>query len=867
MIATPWTSRSRRAEELDAEIRAHLEMAIAEHMARGASRADAERAARREFGNATHIAEVTRDMWGGRWIERIAADVRYASRALLRVPVFTGVAVLTLALGIGANVAVFTVLNGVLLRPLPFRDPGRLFLLTMDGGNTGPFERPPSLDEQTFVEMRRRSHAFERVAMFAGTQMTLTGAGDPVRLSAGSVTADFMAALGVNAAIGRTFLSDEDTPGKERVVLLGDQLWRGRFGADAGIVGKTLSLDGTPHVVIGVMPGGMTFPYAAQLWVPMVVGADAHNAFVRPVVGRLAAGATADAAQRELEHVASSVPRRDEARFLVLPLKDLLTAKVRSSLFVFAGAVGFVLLIACANVANLLLIRAATRRHEVGVRRALGASRARLLTSMLTESVIIAMLGGALGLWVSVWGVRALLALAPQGRIPRVEEIHADVTVLSVSFVATIVVGVLSGLIPAIASTRGDLRTAMTDGGRTTTGGHERVRRILVMAELAIAIVLLTGAGLLQRSFARIRAVDPGFRPDSVIAMNVNLPQASYRTAASMRVFHATVVDRLTRIPGVRSAAVVNWAPLNPQLLAGDFHVENVTRSGWADKMAVSPGYFRTMGIALLHGRDFTAQDDDRVPGVVILSRAVARRFWPPDGAAAIGTRITMDDHPSAASTWLTVVGVVDDVVQQSFTKARDPALYQPVAQTTHRFFLSDMTFAVRTSANAADVAGAMRAVIHELDANLPVERIRTMQEMIASTMAAPRFEARLLAVFSLLALILAAVGTYGVLAYDVAARTHEIGVRMALGARRGDVVRMVLRRAVGVAVPGIVLGVAGALALTRVLAGSLFEVRPTDPTTFGTVCLVLAAVALAASVIPARRATRVHPVTALRHD
>lgn len=865
----PWRSRAEREEELRAELEMHLRMAVADRVARGESAEDAERAARREFGNDVLVAEVTREMWGGMWLDRFVRDVRYGARGLRRSPGFALAAILTLALGVGANTAVFTVVNGVLLRPLPFERPHELYLISHMEADS-PFEMPPSMYEGTYLEVRRRNRAFEQVASFAPTQLTLTGAGAPVRVPAALVTADFMSVLGVRAALGRTFAADEDRRGREHVVVLGDGLWRERFGASSAVIGEALMLNGRPHTVVGVMPPSFSFPYNAELWVPMVSELSPNVSWMRPVVGRLRAGVTRAGAEREVERIATSVeaPPGHVLTTRVVPLRELLTAEVERSLLIFAGAVAFVLLIACANVANLLLIRGAGRRHEIAVRAALGASRGRIVRQLLTESALIALLGGIAGIILSFWGVRGLLAIAPEGRIPRVGEIRIDGVVLAVSLGATLLAGLLFGLVPALAVTRQRLRGALGEGARTL-GGHERLRRSLAIAEIAFAIVLLTGAGLLLRSFARVRAVDPGFEPDRVVAMSLNLPDADYPAPTQLQAFHTALLDNLTGIPGIEHSGAVNWAPLTAQLVRGDFSIEGVVempRGYILDKMTATPGYFGALGIELLHGRDFTAQDDARAPGVVVISQSVAQMFWPPHGADAIGKRLTGEDDPKAED-WLTIVGVVDDVAQQGLTRTRGAAMYTPVLQTNRTFFLSDMTFVVRTQRAPGDVMPAMRAAVWELDRNLPVPRLTTMNDLVTRTIAEPWFEARLLAIFSMLALLLAAIGTYGVLAHDMTARTHEIGLRMALGARRVDVAGMMLRRTLLVIVPGILLGVIGALALTRVLANSLFEVKPSDPVTFATVSAVLLTVALLAAAVPMRRATNVDPLVALRQE
>jgi putative ABC transport system permease protein len=869
----PWRSRRQREDDLRAEIEAHLRMAIADRVARGQSREDAERAARREFGNVPHISEVTREMWGGMWLDRLARDLSYGARGLRRAPGFAAVAVLTLALGVGANAAVFTVVNGVLLRPLPFDRPHELMLISYEETDS-VFERPPSMYEGMFVEFRDHNRTFERVASFNRAQISLTGAGEPVRLPAALVTADFMAVLGVDAALGRTFATGEDIPGNEQVVVLGDRVWRERFFADAGVVGRAVTLNGQPYTVIGVMPPGFAFPYDARLWVPMVIRLAPNVSFVRPVVGRLEAGATREQAALELVRIAASEgwglgPGR-EMSARVVPLKDLLTSDVERSLLIFSGAVAFVLLIACANVANLLLVRAAGRRHEIVLRAALGASRARIVRQLLTESVLVALLGGVAGILLSFWGVRVLLAIAPAGRIPRVDEIQVDGTVLAVSLVATLLAGMAFGLAPALAVTRRRLSEGLGEGGRALGGGDDHLRRSLVVAEIALSIVLLTGAGLLLRSFSMMREVDPGFRPEHVVAMTLDLPETDYPGAPEMQAFHGALLERLTRIPSVEQAGAVNWAPLTGNLLMGDIYIEESGQAprgqGFVDKMITTPGYFRAMGIELVHGRGFTAQDDGSAPGAVVISRSVATRFWPPNGADAIGKRLTGRDEPKPED-WLTIVGVVDDVAQTGLTRGRQPAMYAPVLQTQRTFFLNSMTFVVRTQRAPQEVMRAMRAMVGELDPDLPVSALTTMDDLVSRTVSEPRFESRLLSAFSLIALFLAAIGTYGVLAYDVASRTREIGLRVALGATTGDVVTMVLRRAASVAVPGILLGIMGALALTRVLASSLFEVTPTDPLTFAAVSATLLAVALVAAVVPTRRATKVNPLRALRQE
>ena len=865
----PWFDRARRDQELDEEIRAHLDLARGERIARGESPADATDAARREFGNVGMVKEITREQWGAIWLERLIQDLRYALRSLRRAPGFATVAILTLALGIGVNTAMFTVVNGVLLRSLPFAQPDRLFLVSYKQPNN-TWIREPSLSDRDYLEFKARTQAFSNVATFSNTQATITGRGEPVRLNAALVTPELIGILGVAPAIGATFAADDGQRGREPVTLLSDQLWRDRFSADPLVVGKSVVVDGVSHTVVGVMPPGFDFPSQALLWQPTAVTIDPHNYWNRPVVGRLRPDVTREQALAELNAIAprfTTEPgvNRNELLGEVVPLKQFVVGDVEQALWIFAGAVGFVLLIACANVANLLLMRATSRQQEIAVRAALGAERPRLIRQLLTESVVIAALGGALGVLLAIVGVRALVALAPAGRIPRVDEVHIDGIVLAFTAGLSLITGIVFGLAPAFRATRRELRDCIAQGARTISSRHGGLRGALVVGEIALALVLLAGAGLMIRSFARMRAVELGFRPANVVAMTVDLPRSTYRDGAAMRRFHQSVLDGLAALPDADAVGAVNWRPLGGNLISGDFQVEGGTLSkGWGDKMVVTPGYFRTWGIRLRSGREFTAPDDATAVQVVIVSASVAHKFWP--NTDAVGNRISFEDKPTAGS-WMTIVGVVDDVIQEGVRKDPGPALYRPVAQTTFPFFLAHMSFAVRTPAPLASVAPAMRRVLRTVDKDQPVQRIATMEELVASTTVEPLFQARLLALFSILALALAAIGIYGVLAYSVAERAREIGIRVALGAQARDVSRMVVRRTLALSVPGVAIGIAAALVVTRVLDRLLFGVAPNDPATLVAVAALLAAVALLAALIPARRAARVDPVIALRAE
>ena len=858
----PWRRRHRDLE-LDEELAVHMRMAIEERVARGERREEAERAARREFGNVGVVKEVTREMWGGGWFERLLQDVRYGARTLRRSPGFTIVALSTLALGIGATTAMFTVVHAVLLRPLPYPRSDRLVRIAYDYPKS-PFITEGGISDRQWVDARSRYRMFTRVAAFTPGLVTLTNAGDPVRLQEASVAAGLFETLGITPALGRTFGRDDELVGGEPVVILGDALWRERFGADSNVVGRPITLDGVRHTVLGVMPQGFAYPLDARLWRPLRLQLAPNRFQILSVIGRLRDGATRAQALAELDALAAADRARDSMVARVTPLKDTVVGDVTRSLLVFAGAVGLVLLIACTNVANLLLMRATTRRREMAVRAALGAGRRRLVRQLVTESALLWVGAGVAGAGIAVAGVRALLALAPAGRIPRHGEIGVDAVALAFALVVSLGTGLIFGLIPALRATGSSVRDALAASARTMTGRDGRLRGALVMAEIAFALVLLTGAALMMESFIRLRRVELGFRPEGLASLTVDLPDATYQSAPAMQAAHEAVLDRLEKIRGVTSAAAVNFIPLGGPMIRGDIKVDGRTLppSYLVAKPSVSPGYFRTMGIRLRLGREFTAQDAASSPHVVIVSESVARQIWP--DLSPIGQRISNKDVPGPGD-WLTVVGVVDDVGQTSIDVHREPAIYQPIQQLTQTFFLGHMSFIVRAVGDPALLLPMMRRALRDVDPNQPIGSIGTVESAISATVAEPLFQARLIGAFSIVALVLAAIGIYGVVAYSVAERTREIGIRVALGAGRGDVVGMVLRRLLVLLVPGVALGVAGALATTRVLSSLLFEIRPDDPATFISVAVLLAAVAIVAGMMPARRASRVDPLVALK--
>jgi putative ABC transport system permease protein len=613
----PWRrALDDRDASLDEEIRAHFAMAIADRIARGESPADAAAAARREFGNVGHVKEATHDLRGGVWMEQFTQDLVYAARSLRRAPGFAAVAILTLALGIGVNTAMFTVMNGVLLRPLPFLDPDRLFVAAY-APPPGPVLNVRGLYDHDFLQLLAHDPIFERVTTFHSSTVTLTAAGEPASLRTAVVTPDFFRVLGVAPSVGRPFMSSEAGAGRDNVVILSDALWRGRFGAKRNVIGTSITLNGTPRTVIGVMPAAFDFPARTDLWTPLEVTVSPHETRIRTVIGRLSSTLTQEQAQAAWPSVAAhlgTAPELHPRTFVadLIPLRNLVVGDARRPLLIFAGAVTFVLLIACANVANLLLMRVAARDREIAVRAALGAARMRLVRQLLTETLAIAMLGAAVGVALAAAGIRMLLAIAPAETLPRADNVHVDGGVLLFTAGLSIVTAILCGLVPALHATELRLRASLVNGARTASGSHGRARGLLVVGEMAMAIVLLTGAGLMLRSFHRMRSVDLGFRPQSVLSVTVDLPPNAYRTAADMRDYQQRVVGELARIPGVRSAGAVNWIPLGNDLIAGDFHLEGGPRAlsgNVADKIVVSPEYFRTMGIDVKQGRAFTERD------------------------------------------------------------------------------------------------------------------------------------------------------------------------------------------------------------------------------------------------------------------
>ena len=805
-------------------------------------------------------------------MENIFHDLRYGFRMLLKRPGFTAVAVVTLALGIGANTAIFSVVNAVLLRPLPFTDPDRLVLFYGTNRHMG-FSGPWAVCDPDYPDWKTQSEALGQIAAHQRRPFNLTGVGDPERLQGSVCDAALFSLLGVRPALGRTFTEEEEKAGHDDVAVIGKKLWERRFGSDPSALGSVIHLDGKSLTVIGVMPSGFEFPNQTEVWTPLVLTSDCSNSS-NQVIARLKPGVPLKQAQEEAGAIFRRIAERhqqgrggrdDESEMTVMPLQEFVVANTRPVLLILLGAVSLVLLIACANVANLLLARAAGRQREMAIRRALGASRSRLVSQLLVESVSLATLGGALGLLFAVWGLEGLLAFLPPG-VPRAENIGIDTWVLGFALAVSLLSGIIFGLAPALTSSRTDLGRSLKEGERSVSESRSRrrVRGLLVVSEFALAMVLLISAGLLIKSFIRLIEVNPGFDPKNVLTMNVLLPPSRYSKPSDMTSFYKAAIERFQNVPGVRSAGAVFGLPLGDMWVNGDFTIEGQPPPAAgvnANKLVVTSGYFQAMGIPLLSGRFFTDADTDQTAHVVIISQNMAEMFWP--GEDPIGKRL----KPGFRSKPMcTVAGVVASVHQNGFEKNAPLAIYMPDTQAPV-FLLNAAAFVVRTEADPQTLANTFRREIQAVDKELPLYDVRTMDQLVSRSVSKPRVNMILLAVFAGLALALASIGIYSVMAYSVAERTREIGIRMAMGAQAEDVVKLVLKQGTVLIAAGAGLGLAAAFAFTRVISSFLFGVSPTDPTTFAGIAVLLGVVALLACYFPARRATKVDPMVALRYE
>jgi putative ABC transport system permease protein len=804
-------------------------------------------------------------------MDHLRQDIQYATRRLLKAPGFTAVAVVTLALGIGANSAIFSVVNGVLLKPLPFPESERLVgMYHVSEGNRVTMSGP------NFTDVARMATSLENAAAISTTRVTLTGVGEPARLPVAEVSASLFNVLRVRPALGRAFNADENTPGRTNLVILSDGLWRQRFGGDPGVVGRQIMLDGVSREVVGVMPRDFAYPSESQAWLPIAyngsfVSGQRANWYL-DVVARLKPGVTQQQAAAEVETLARNLEKQypnanAKVGITTYPLLEAMVGDVRRPVMILLGAVGFVLLIACANVANLLLARAASRGSEMAVRTALGAGRGRLVAQLLTESVLLSLVGAGLGLLLSVWCVELLEGLEPGG-IPRLDNVGVDATVIVFTIAIAFVTGIVFGLIPAFTATRG-MSGALKEGGRgaVTSRGGARVRGALVVAELALAVMLLAGAGLLMRSFLKLQSVDPGFKPEQALTFELTLPDARYAEDPQRLAFFDQLLPKLRGLPGVRSASAILGLPLTDLDLIISFDIAGRPPLPPADRPAMqvrvaTPDYFNDVGIPLTRGRGFTEDDKEGMPRVLLITESAARQYFP--GEDPIGKSIVLGwGRGRGRRAGGEVVGIVGDVKDAGLNEPNAPQVYLPYRQWPVSF----MTVVVKTAVPPASLAGAARAQVSSIDPNLPLSNVATFDAVVAKSIAPQRFYMLMLAIFASVALVLAAIGIFGVLSYAVSQRTREIGIRMALGAPVSSVVRLIVRQAMVLVLCGVAAGTITGLFVSQAMIKMLFSVEPSDPATFASVAALLVAVALFASYLPARRATRVDPVVALRAE
>jgi predicted permease len=872
-----WLGRSRAERELDDELRFHLDALIAENVRRGMSPDEARRQAQLELGRVEQVKEEVREGRAGFFLETLWQDLHYGARMLRRNPGFTLVAVLTLALGIGASTAIFSVVNGVLLAPLPYPEPDRLL--------SWWFSSPPglprySLTQAHFALYRDQAQSFESITAYSRSGFSLTGTGEPERLQGANVTVDFFHVFGQQMLYGRPFVTEEGTPGKNLVCILSYGFWQRRFGGDPAVIGRSLNLNDIPTQVVGIAPPGFDFPSSTALWIPVGLNPQQMGFhYLRPV-GRLRPGVSGTQAHAELTHIIENFAsaRRDlypnglGGVVVAALLKNEIVNEVKMPLLVLLGAVGFLLLIACANVANLLLTRATTRTREIAVRFALGANRWRIVRQLLTESVLLATLGGVAGVLLASWWIGGLRQMAFE-IIPRAEQARVDFRMIGFTTAAALLTGLLFGLAPAISAARVSLQQSLKENARSgSTKANRRINDALVVGQITLSLLLLVVTGLLLRSFQNLLDVNLGFRPENVLALRISLPSSRasrYAQPEQSGEFFRQLRVRVAALPGVRATGLVNIRPLSGKFFEDHYTIEGQQASdqpaGLAARRVATPGYFETMGTPVLQGRPFLDNDQRSSLLVAVVDDALQRRHWPNE--TAVGKRIHFGrpfGRPSdPANPWLTIVGVVASVKDESLGEDAAAHIYIPLAQMADK----TMDLIVRTAREPAALTSAVQKQVWDLDAQLPVFRIQTMERRVAESLGTRRLTNNLLVAFALTALMLAAVGIYGVISLNVNQRFHEFGIRMALGARSRDVLKLVLGRGMLRALLGTGIGVLSALWLTRWMKSLLFGVSATDPLTYVGVALLLAAVALLACYIPARRATRVDPMVALRHE
>jgi len=864
--------KDRVDRECSEEIQAYLEMVTEAKLRQGLSPQEARRNALLELGGVEQVEERVREIRMGRFIETAWRDVRLGVRTLVHSPIFTIVTVLSLALGIGANTAIFSVVNGLLLRPLPYPEAEQIVHVW----HTPPQQSFPGLDRfsvspANYLDWKAQSTVFEQIAVYTDTSLSLSTSNDPLPLIGGVVSSDFFSVLRSSAMQGRTFTPDDEQPGRDQVVVISHKLWQRAFGANPNIIGQALTLNSRSFTVVGIMPPGFEFPREAELWVPLAW--DDKERQTRSihdylVLARLKKNVSVKQAQAEMSTISSRLEQQYPQEnsgwgAVVIPLRDDLVGDIRLALLVLFCAVAFVLLIACTNVANLMLARGANRQKEMAVRIALGAGRARLIRQLLTESVLLAVTGGLLGLLLAIWGSRMLVRL---GSLPNSGDIGIDIWALGFTLLVSFGAGIIIGIVPALQFTRTSISETLKQGSGRTGGSpiKQHTRKALVISEVALSLVLLIGAGLMIRSFWKLQNVDPGFDTGNALTMSVVLNWIRYSEPHQQLAFLDRATEQIRAVPGVVSVGVTTTVPLTGGGSTQPFSIEGrpvgtIAEQPMAQTRYITPDYFRAIGIPLRQGRFFSDQDRDNSVPVIIISEAMARRFWP--GENPIGKRLTPSFHKEQGAR--EIVGVVGDVKARGLDSDSSTMMYLPFKQSPRPF----MSFVVRTSSNPESLIQPVTKAIYSIDKEQALTNVETMDQVLTKSLSGRRFNMTLLLTFAGVALLLAAVGVYGVMNYTVTLRRRELGIRMALGAAKMDVLRLVLSQGLTLTLIGVGAGLISAYALTRLMASLLYGVTATDYLTFGSVSAVLILVGLAASYVPARRATKVNPTIALRAE